>query len=102
MSADRRLMTPVAGTFAAAILVAAATFGGSLATKSAAAKSDRFAVMGDNLCAGQSWPNLTEECLAWSEGDPSAQPVRYVTFASTDVAAASTTLTRVRAASELH
>lgn len=98
MNADRRLLTPVAGTLLAGVMVAAATLGGSVAPSEPATKGDRFAVIGDSLCAGQVWPNLTSECLAWSEGE--AAPVRFVTMASHDADRSVTTLLRIPAAIE--
>ena len=95
MNANRRLLTPIAGTAIAGVMIAAATLGGSMSHGAAAPKSDRFAVVGDSLCAGQAWPNLTSECLAWSEGEGSSSPVRFVTIASHDVPGRVTTLERV-------
>ncbi|UOM33927.1 hypothetical protein [Acuticoccus sp. I52.16.1] len=95
MNANRRLLTPIAGTAIAGVMIAAATLGGSMSHGAAAPKSDRFAVVGDSLCAGQAWPNLTSECLAWSEGESNASPVRFVTMASHDKSSQITTLHRV-------
>lgn len=95
MNANRRLLTPIAATAIAGFMIAAATVGGTMSEGAAAPKSDRFAVVGDSLCAGQAWPNLTSECLAWSEGETSAAPVRYVTLASHDKSQQMTTLHRV-------
>ncbi|WP_075219125.1 hypothetical protein [Acuticoccus yangtzensis] len=94
MNADRRILTPIAGTVLAGFMIAAATLGGSMAEGTAAPKSDRFAVVGDSLCAGQAWPNLSSECLAWSEGQAVASPVRFVTIASSDKSARVTKLER--------
>lgn len=96
MNADRRVLTPVTASIAAALLVGAATLGGSFAANEPATKGDRFAVMGDSLCDGQAWPNLTTECLAWSKGDTTDASVRFVTLAHSDTEAGVTTLTRVR------
>jgi hypothetical protein len=103
MNADRRILTPVAASVLAGLVVAVATLGGSLHGERAAAKADRFTSIGDTLCAGQEWPNISNECLAWSEGEIiEASAVRYVTLAATDHAAGLTTLTRVKAADEAY
>lgn len=96
MAADRRILTPIAASLVAAGLVGAATLGGSLAGDRPAVKTDRFAVVGDNLCKGQAWPNLTPECLAWAEGDTTDGRVRFVTIADTDQSSGTTTLLRIR------
>lgn len=97
MNADRRILTPIAATLAGALIVGAATLGGTLAGDHVVtAKADRFAVIGDELCADQVWPNLTPECLAWSEGEPIEGQVRFVTVHDTDATTMTTTLTRVR------
>lgn len=96
MSADRRILTPIAASLLAGAIVGAATLGGTLAGDHPAVKTDRFAVIGDDLCKGQSWPNLTQECLAWSEGDTTEGRVRYVTLTQNDNAAGVTQLIRVR------
>ncbi|MEM9223377.1 MAG: hypothetical protein AAGB11_13365 [Pseudomonadota bacterium] len=98
MSADRRILTPVAATLIAGAIVGAATVGGTIAgSQETAVKSDRFAVVGEQLCEGQSWPNLTPECLSWKEGEPTSNArVRFVTFSQTDDGAGTTTLTRTR------
>lgn len=95
MNADRRILTPVAATLLGGIFVGVATLGGTLAEGSPAyaTKTDRFATAGDSLCAGQDWPNLSPECLAWVEGTP-LKDVRFITMASQDRQAQTTTLTR--------
>ncbi|RAH98967.1 hypothetical protein DLJ53_25400 [Acuticoccus sediminis] len=98
MNAHRRLLTPIAGTAIAGIMIAAATLGGSMSQSTAATKTDRFAVVGDSLCAGQAWPNLSSECLAWADGDETGGPVRFVTVASHDKTRQVTTLNRMPAA----
>jgi len=96
MKSDRRLLTPITATLVAGAIVGIATLGGTFAGNQATAiKADRFAMVGDELCEGQSWPNLTPECLTWAEGESSG-PVRFVTMATTDASAGTTTLTRVR------
>ncbi|WP_420392622.1 hypothetical protein [Acuticoccus sp.] len=96
-----RLNAPVAGTLFAALIVGAATLGGTLShDEPVAQKADRFATVGDSLCDGQSWPKLSSECLAWVEGE--AAPVRFVTLASRDAEAQTTVLHRVHEATELH
>jgi len=97
MSSERRILTPIAATLVAGAIVGAATIGGTIAgDRAATAKSDRFAVVGDTLCEGQTWPNLTPECLAWKKGEPLEGDVRFVTFVETDEEAGVTTLTRSR------
>ncbi|MCF3936643.1 hypothetical protein L1787_24940 [Acuticoccus sp. M5D2P5] len=96
MNADRRILSPITATVAAGFVVAAATLGGTFAADTPAQKGDRFKVMGDNLCAGQAWPNLTSECLAWSQGETGVQHVRFVTMANSDRDNGTTTLARVR------
>ncbi|MEM0905888.1 MAG: hypothetical protein AAGJ94_00900 [Pseudomonadota bacterium] len=96
MPAQRRILTPIAATLVAGAIVGAATLGGTMAGDKIATKSDRFAVMGDNLCDGQSWPNLTQECLAWVQGEPVEGTVRFVTISETAPESNVTTLTRVR------
>lgn len=96
MSADRRILTPIVATLIAGGIVGAATLGGSLAGDAPAVKTDRFALVGDNLCKNQSWPNLSAECLAWAEGEPTDGRVRFVTISSHDADGGSTTLTRIR------
>jgi len=97
MNADRRILTPIAAAVAGALIAGAAKLGGLLAVGEVAApKADRFAVIGDELCAGQIWPNLTPACLAWSGGDAVGGRVRFVTVRNADAAAGTTTLTRVR------
>ncbi|WP_108663116.1 hypothetical protein [Acuticoccus kandeliae] len=96
MSAKNRILSPVTATIIAGVVVAAATLGGSFASDAPATKGDRFKVMGDNLCAGQAWPNLSAECLAWSQGETTPQTVRYVTIANHDRDNGVTTLARVQ------
>lgn len=97
MNADRRILSPMVVTAAAAMMVGAATLGGSFAADDAVTKkSDRFALAADSLCAGQAWPNLTPECLAWQEGEFAPGNVRFVTIASHDETSGVTTLTRTR------
>jgi len=97
MNADRRLLTPIAGSLVAGVMIAAATLGGSVAQDRAAPKGDRFAVVGDSLCGGQAWPNISAECLAWSEGAGNGSPVRFVTIASHTPSEGMTTLVRLPA-----
>lgn len=94
MTADRRIFSPVTATVMGAVLVGAATLGGTFAADQVAQKTDRFETLGDTLCEGQSWPNLTPECLAWAEGEPLPGTVRFVTTASTNAEAQVTVLTR--------
>lgn len=97
MNADRRILTPVTATIAGALFMGAATLGGTFSSDAPAQKTDRFATVGDQLCEGQTWPDLSEECLAWSKGEPvDGAAVRYVTLAQTDRAAGFTELIRVR------
>ncbi len=96
MAADRRILTPIAASLIAGALVGAATIGGTFAGNDPAVKADRFAMVGDNLCKGQDWPNLTPECLAWAEGDTTEGHVRFVTLRNDDVANSTTTLVRIR------
>ena len=96
MAADRRILTPIAASLVAAGLVGAATLGGTFAGDQPAVKSDRFAMVGDNLCKNQEWPNLTPECLSWAEGDSTDGRVRFVTLKSDDAANNTTTLVRIR------
>ena len=51
MNADRRLLTPIAGTVLAGFMIAAATLGGSMAETTAAPKGDRFAVVANRIPA---------------------------------------------------
>ncbi|WMS40983.1 hypothetical protein RDV64_12885 [Acuticoccus sp. MNP-M23] len=96
MTSDRRLLTPISATIVAGAIVGIATLGGTMAGNQASAtKADRFAMVGEELCEGQSWPNLTPACLNWSEGVESG-PVRFVTLTDTDGAAGQTNLVRVR------
>jgi hypothetical protein len=98
MKTERRIFSPVTASVAAGLMVAAATLGGTLAADDAAEKkADRFAVVGDSLCDGQTWPNLSEECLAWARGETTDGRVRHVTIVETDESARTTTLTRVPA-----
>ena len=96
MAADHRILTPIAASLIAGALVGAATLGGTFAGDVPAQKSDRFAMVGDNLCKGQEWPNLTSECLSWAEGDATDGRVRYVTLKNDDPANQTTTLVRIR------
>lgn len=97
MTADRRILSPMVATAAAALVVGAATLGGTFAADDAVAKkADRFALAGDTLCQNQSWPNLTPECLAWQKGEATEGSVRFVTIASHDATSGVTTLTRSR------
>lgn len=97
MTTNRRILTPMVATIAAAFVVGAATLGGTFAADDAVnKKADRFALAGDSLCAGQTWPNLTPECLAWQEGEFMPGDVRFVTIASHDNDTGVTTLTRTR------
>ncbi|MBJ3775115.1 hypothetical protein [Acuticoccus mangrovi] len=98
MNADRRILTPITASIVAGVLVAAATLGGSMASDAPARKGDRFKIVSDTLCANQSWPNITSECLAWSEGEASSQHVRFITIADHDAVRGVSTLTRVSAA----
>ena len=102
MNADRRILTPVAASILAGFVVAAATLGGSMSSDAPAVKGDRFKVIGESLCANQEWPNISNECLVWSEGHSDDDAVRFVTLASQDGDAGVTTLTRVREAVETH
>lgn len=89
-----RLLAPIAATLVAAGIVAAATIGGDVAAKDQPAqKGDRFAIVSETLCAGQSWPNLSEDCLAWTDGSAHTA-VRFVTMASHDAERGETVLTR--------
>lgn len=97
MRMDLRIFSPVTATMAAGVMVAAATLGGTMASDAPAKKSDRFEVMGDSLCEGQTWPNLSPECLAWAEGETTGGTVRFVTIVETDEDARVTTLTKVPA-----
>lgn len=98
MSADRRILTPVAVTLIAGAIVGVATLGGTMAGGPAVdAKTDRFAVVGEQLCEGQAWPNLTPECLSWKDGEVTGGKVRFVTISSTDTDTMTTTLTRAHA-----
>lgn len=101
MNADRRIFTPVAATLLGGVFVGIATLGGTLSGNAPAvsAKADRFATAGDSLCEGQSWPNLSPECLAWVEGTPLGN-VRFITLADHQRDAQKTTLTRIRDASD--
>lgn len=96
MAADHRILTPIAASLVAAGLVGAATLGGSFAGDRPAVKADRFAMVGDNLCKNQEWPNLTPECLSWAEGDTTEGRVRFVTISDTDKQSNTTTLLRIR------
>jgi len=99
MTNERRFFSPVTASIAAGAIVAAATLGGTFASDEPAQerKTDRFEVVGDSLCEGQTWPNLSPECLAWAEGETTAGTVRFVTIVETDEAARVTKLTRVPA-----
>jgi len=96
MAADRRILTPIAATLVAGAIVGAATLGGTMAGDQPAQKADRFAVIAEDLCEGQAWPNLTPECLAWAEGDTTDGRVRFVTLSNTDADAGVTQLLRIR------
>lgn len=102
MNADRRILTPAAASIVAGLVVAVATLGGTIAGDGAAPKADRFATMGDILCANEVWPNLSAQCLAWSEGELVEGSVRFVTLASTNAVAGTTTLTRVAEETEAY
>jgi hypothetical protein len=99
MTKERRFFSPITASIAAGAMVAAATLGGTLASDESAKerKADRFEVMGDNLCEGQTWPNLSPECLAWAEGETTEGNVRFVTVVETDETARVTKLTRMPA-----
>ncbi len=99
MNTNRRLLTPVAASVLAGLVVAVATIG-SVSGDRAATKTDRFATAADSLCAGQYGPARSSECLAWSQGEMTEGTVRYVTLTSTDADAGVTTLTRVQATDE--
>lgn len=98
MKSDRRILSPMSASVAAALLVGAATLGGSVSSDRPAVKTDRFATLGDTLCAGQDWPNLSNECLAWTQGEVSNQSIRFVTVAENNIEASTTTLVRMRSA----
>lgn len=91
------LGSPMIATTAAAGFLAAALVSGSLTAETAQAKKgDRFEVVGEELCSGQAWPNITAECVAWRNGAPeTADKVRYLTIERTDRAARVTELERV-------
>lgn len=95
MATERRILTPIAASIVAGALVGVATLGGTAAgDREVAVKSDRFAVIGEELCEGQDWPKITPECLSWLEGTASPTHVRFVTYAETDHNAGVTTLIR--------
>lgn len=80
----------------AAVIVAAVAAGGNIASfdTPVGTKGDRFANAGAELCSTQSWPNISAECVAWQNNDPTKN-VRYITLTSVDNDAHATTLTRV-------
>ena len=103
MNTHRRILTPAVASVLAGLVVTLGTVGGSMTgDRAAEAKTDRFAGIGDTLCASQEWPNISNECLAWSEGEIIDGAVRYVTLASTDQEAGVTTLARVPASDEAY
>jgi hypothetical protein len=97
MTNERRFLSPAVATVAGALVVAAATLGGTFANDAPAEKTDRFEVMGDALCEGQAWPHLSPECLAWAEGEVTEGKVRFVTMVDHDMEDQVTTLTKVPA-----
>jgi hypothetical protein len=98
MTKERRILTPITTSLAGMMVVAAATLGGTFAADTAAEKkTDRFQMVGDSLCEGQAWPNLTPECLSWAQGESMANGVRFVTIAEEDREAHVTTLTKIPA-----
>ena len=98
---SNRLFTPIAAGVVAGVFVVFAAIGGSVTSDNATvAKADRFAGIGDTLCASQSQPNLSSECLAWSENEIAEGTGRYVTVASSDAETGITTLNRIEATSE--
>lgn len=95
MKANRRILTPIAASIIAGAVVGVAALGGTAAgDRAVAVKSDRFAVIGEELCDGQSWPNISPECLSWLEGEELPGRVRFVTYAETDNQAGVTSLIR--------
>lgn len=97
MNADRKVLSSILATVAAAALVGVATLGGTFAASGDAAttKADRFTMASDSLCAGQTWPNLTDECIAFREGE-GGNGVRFVTMVRHDADMSTSTLSRVR------
>ena len=81
--------------------MAFAAVGGSVTGDgAAAAKTDRFAGIGDTLCASQQGEDMSSECLAWSEDEMTDGAMHYVTVASSDAEAGMTTLNRIKATDE--
>ena len=95
MSAERRVLSPIVASALAGAVVVSAALGGTIASERSTQKQDRFAVVGDDLCEGQVWPNLSDACLAWSEGTSGAAG-GYATLAAHEPELQRTTLTRVR------
>jgi len=90
------LKSPVLATAAAAGFLVAAAASGTVPTGNALEKSDRFAIVGEQLCGNQAWPNITAECVAWKNNAPTAgETVRYLTMQKTDAANGITELQRV-------
>ncbi|MEW5423110.1 hypothetical protein [Amorphus sp. 3PC139-8] len=83
--------------FTAIAVSAGVTSGGFQST----AKEDRFQSVSQELCAGQSWPNISPACVSWKSGTPATRKVRFVTEVSNDRANATTTLNRVPAAQQV-
>lgn len=97
MTKERRFLSPVTASLAAGVMVVAATLGGTFASDERAEKTDRFAIVGDTLCDGETWPHLSPECLSWAKGETTQGAVRFVTKATTDRDARVTTLTKIPA-----
>lgn len=91
----------LAGIAAAGFIAAASVSGAVTAQDAPAVKGDRFAVVGEELCGDQAWPNITAECVAWRNNAPrNGETVRYVTIEKTDAAARFTELERRAIAAE--
>ena len=96
MSAERRVLSPIVASALAGAVVVSAALGGTIASERSTHKEDRFAVVGDDLCQGQVWPNLSDACLAWSGGTSGEATGGYATLAAHEPELQRTTLTRVR------
>lgn len=76
---------------AIAVSAGVTTSGGFQST----AKEDRFQTVSQELCSGQSWPNISPACVSWKSGSSANGKVRFVTEVANDRTNATTTLNRV-------
>lgn len=94
-----RLKSPTIATIGALAFIGAAAAGGTstFTADTVAKKGDRFQIVSEELCSGQAWPNISAECVAWTNSAPDAKSVvRFITVQKSTPEHNFTELERVR------